>query len=312
MPTEPPKDESRARVKQAVEAELAAVKSPEQADAVLQQLKSIPPTQKAVEVSEAAAQAPESAAEAVEQAAATPGPKSEKTAAVLATAAAQGGAETPESGAVAVGAQEAVGSKTAQVTEDAKRGRKLLQEATLRDLNPIEAIDAQAFLVINNGLPRPEWAEKAANLISVAFHGGWIWGLAVFLDHGLSFGNRERRILRVLLPTLGALNWIVEHPIKTYFRRERPFIDVVRAMVIGKKPGSWSFPSGHTASSFAAAWILGAIWPKRASAFFSIASFVGFTRVYVGVHYPGDVLSGAVTGVVLGEVLRRLTRRLFL
>src|SRR4030095_15579774 len=95
--------------------------------------------------------------------------------------------------------------------------------------------------------------------------------------------------------------WLVEYPIKAYFRRRRPFIDVVRALVVGKRPGSWSFPSGHTASSFACAWVLSTYWPRRAPLFFTLASIVGLSRIYVGAHYPGDVLSGAIAGTAIAE-----------
>ncbi|MBV8715252.1 MAG: phosphatase PAP2 family protein, partial [Chloroflexi bacterium] len=52
------------------------------------------------------------------------------------------------------------------------------------------------------------------------------------------------------------------------------------------------------------------IWPRRAAAFFSIASAVGFSRVYVGAHYPGDVASGAILGVALSETVRQVLKRL--
>ena len=71
-----------------------------------------------------------------------------------------------------------------------------------------------------------------------------------------------------------------------------------------------SFPSGHTASSFASAWILASVWPRRAPVFFSLAGIVGFSRIYLGAHYPGDVASGAMAGTVLSEVTRRLIARL--
>jgi len=100
--------------------------------------------------------------------------------------------------------------------------------------------------------------------------------------------------------------WAVEFPIKRAVRRRRPFVDVVSAIVVGKKPGSWSHPSGHTTASFACARVLASVWPRGAPVFYALASVVGVSRVYVGDHYPGDVLSGATCGLVLAEVLYRL------
>jgi len=310
MPRDGAKDRSRARVKHAVEEKIAGVHSPEQAEEVLRDLKAIPPQRKAVEAAEAVEGEP--AAASVEHAGQVSAGRAEQAAAVLATSAAQAGTERPDAEAAAEGVQQALGTVPGEVPPEVEQGRELLREATLKELSAPESLDARVFLLINNGLPRPGWARKAADVVSVVANGGWIWSLAVLLDDGFRFGKRERRLLRVLLPTLGALNWVVEVPVKRYFRRQRPFIDVVRALVIGKKPGSWSFPSGHTASSFGAAWVLSTIWPRRAPAFFGLASFVGFTRVYVGVHYPGDVISGAVAGMFLGEIFRRLSKRLFL
>jgi len=119
------------------------------------------------------------------------------------------------------------------------------------------------------------------------------------------------RAVKRLLPSVAVATWLIEYPIKSVFRRRRPFVRVVQALVIGKKPSSWSFPSGHTASSFASAWILSSIWPRRAPVFFVLAGSVGFSRVYLGAHYPGDVAVGAILGTLLSETVRRIVQRLF-
>jgi len=74
-------------------------------------------------------------------------------------------------------------------------------------------------------------------------------------------------------------------------------------------PHGASFPSGHTAIAFACATVLSALAPRAAPAFFALALAIGYSRLYVGVHWPLDVLGGAVLGVVTGLLLLSAARR---
>ena len=74
--------------------------------------------------------------------------------------------------------------------------------------------------------------------------------------------------------------------------------------------GSFSFPSGHAAASFASASIIGHFSRRTAIPAFCIAVLVAFSRIYVGVHYPSDVLGGAVWGGVIGGVVILIYQRI--
>jgi undecaprenyl-diphosphatase len=74
-------------------------------------------------------------------------------------------------------------------------------------------------------------------------------------------------------------------------------------------PHSESFPSGHAATSFACATVLTALVPRAAPAFYVLALAIGYSRVYVGVHWPLDVVGGAVLGVATALLLLAVTRR---
>jgi len=65
---------------------------------------------------------------------------------------------------------------------------------------------------------------------------------------------------------------------------------------------SSSFPAGHAATALAGATLLSYLLPRAAPLFVLLAAAIGFSRVYVGVHYPGDVLGGALIGVLCGAV----------
>jgi undecaprenyl-diphosphatase len=65
---------------------------------------------------------------------------------------------------------------------------------------------------------------------------------------------------------------------------------------------SSSFPAGHAATAFAGATLLSYLVPRAAPLFVLLAAAIGYSRVYVGVHYPGDVVAGALLGLLCGLV----------
>jgi len=74
-------------------------------------------------------------------------------------------------------------------------------------------------------------------------------------------------------------------------------------------PHSDSFPSGHTATSFACATVLAVLVPRAAPAFYVLALAIGYSRIYIGVHWPLDVVGGAVVGVATALLLLAIARR---
>jgi undecaprenyl-diphosphatase len=99
---------------------------------------------------------------------------------------------------------------------------------------------------------------------------------------------------------------LVAYGLKLGIGRDRPpkLYPEPRALV--HVPHDASFPSGHAASSFACATMLAFYVPRAAPALFLLAAAIAWSRVYVGVHYPFDVLGGAVLGVLLAIALRWL------
>jgi undecaprenyl-diphosphatase len=87
--------------------------------------------------------------------------------------------------------------------------------------------------------------------------------------------------------------------IKAGVERPRPTATVPEADPLVGAVG-WSMPSGHAATTFAGAVALTYLWRRGAPFFFLLAAAIAFSRVYVGVHYPGDVLAGAGVGTVVG------------
>ena len=290
-----------AQLKQTLEDELRRVKTPQDAERIVTELERLSAGKTETSQGKAAERDPRTPAQEVEGAGDAASGRRREVAAVIAETAQQTASKTPEGEAAAQAAQEVL------APADAPWGAELLKDAVLKHLGPLQSVDAKVFLAINR-TPHPAWSDALAGQVTHWTTGGWIWCAPLLIARALGV-QKAGRALIVLFPCLAGSTWIVEFPIKAFFRRRRPFIDVVRALVVGKKPGSWSFPSGHTASSFAAAWTLSTIWPRRAPLFFALAASVGFSRIYVGAHYPGDVTSGAFAGMTIAELLRQALKR---
>lgn len=97
---------------------------------------------------------------------------------------------------------------------------------------------------------------------------------------------------------------------KNLFARTRPY-DVVEVELLVAKLHDFSFPSGHTLVSFEAATALWFYHRKWGIAAFVLAALIGLSRLYLFVHYPTDVLVGAVLGIGIGLAACVLTDRLW-
>ena len=303
--------EAEQRVERVLEEGLERIDTPQAAHAVVARVQrlSAGATEEergraAAEQTRAAPDQAKAAATTIERTAAATSPAApeQAVATVLETVAAQTVAPSPAAEPVVEAAQATLTPGT-RVSPRARRGRRLLKEAALKRMGPLNALDARIYLAINE-VPHPGALDSMAWALALVTTGGWIWVIGTLLAY-LVRAPRSWSAVKQLLPSVVIATWVIEYPIKAFFRRRRPFSQIVQALVIGKKPGSWSFPSGHTGASFASAWILSLVWPRLAPAFLGLAGTVGFSRIYVGAHYPGDVLSGAILGTLLSETVRR-------
>lgn len=124
-------------------------------------------------------------------------------------------------------------------------------------------------------------------------------------------GPRGRRAARAGLLAAFATSALVNAVVKPFGRRGRPDragarIPLARQV---RMPASHSFPSGHTAAAVAFAAGAGRELPAARLPLGALAAAVGYSRVHTGVHYPGDVLAGAVLGAGVAAVTARACRR---
>jgi membrane-associated phospholipid phosphatase len=160
-----------------------------------------------------------------------------------------------------------------------------------------QRLDVWVFLFFNLRGSRPVWLDRLMlgfTQIGSSF-ASLVTGLILFLA-----GNRLV-VYEIILGTLTL--WIMVELVKALVRRSRPVIRVTQTRIVGYRARGLSFPSGHTSQVFFMATLLAShfnasIW--IALLLYAIAFLVGITRMYVGAHYPRDVLAGAILGSAWG------------
>lgn len=121
-------------------------------------------------------------------------------------------------------------------------------------------------------------------------------------------GSTGRRAACSGLASLTVTAVVVNAGLKLIARRPRPNADAVPTTRQVPMPRSRSFPSGHSAAAFAFATGVGEVSPGAGIPLRALAMAVAYSRVHTGVHYPGDVIAGAMTGVTLAELTCRALR----
>jgi len=114
-------------------------------------------------------------------------------------------------------------------------------------------------------------------------------------------GNRPVRMAAILLiVTIIISDQLNSSVIKYWLLRQRPCRMLENVRLLVSCGSGYSFPSSHAVNNFAAALILSFFLPRAKWWFFGFAAIVAFSRVYVGVHYPSDVIGGGIIGLMCG------------
>lgn len=162
----------------------------------------------------------------------------------------------------------------------------------------LASLDQSVFFLINH-LPHPMIVTIFAQVLSGVGFAGIIW----FILGVLLFIREEKKdnkfVLQMVIMgvTTFTLNEVL---LKPFIARLRPTLEM-GAIIIGSNVGdSFSFPSGHAAIAFAATAVLSKKEPKLRWTFYVLAFLISLSRIYLGKHYPFDVLVGAVLGWGVG------------
>ena len=138
--------------------------------------------------------------------------------------------------------------------------------------------------------------------------GGFIWiVLALILLLRPSTRKYGLSMLLALLFSLLVNNLLL----KSVVARSRPFLQHPELTPLISPPGGYSFPSGHSSSSFAAAFSCFLHHKLLGGAFLLLAASIAFSRLYVCVHFPSDVICGSLLGILLGFAASKAGSALF-
>jgi undecaprenyl-diphosphatase len=145
-----------------------------------------------------------------------------------------------------------------------------------------------------------KYFDKFMPIITSLGNLGIIWVAIAII---LLFDKQDKTIGGVVILTLIIGSLIGEGMIKHIVRRIRPCNKQNNIALLISKPISYSFPSGHTLSSFAAAEVLSMYFTNYKMIFITIAFLIALSRIYLYVHYPTDVIAGILIGIFCSKFI---------
>jgi membrane-associated phospholipid phosphatase len=165
-------------------------------------------------------------------------------------------------------------------------------------LDEAERVDLAVYAAIA-GTPTPQLDSAMRRLSHAADYSRLSIASGTLL--ALAGGPRGRRAALTGLASVAATSALVK-PLGRRPRPDRELQEVPAARQV-RMPASRSFPSGHTAAATAFAGGVGSVLPLAAAPLHVLAALVAYSRVHTGVHYPGDVLAGALLGTTIADIV---------
>ena len=159
----------------------------------------------------------------------------------------------------------------------------------------ITQLDGAVLLWIQEYIRR-DFLNPIITIITSLADSGWFW---ILLSAALLFFKKYRKIGLTALIALIIGFLITNLWLKNMVMRIRPYEVIEGLTLIGSKARDFSFPSGHSTASIAASAVFLVCMPKKFGIpTFILGIFICFTRLYIGIHYPTDVLAGILIGFV--------------
>ena len=162
-------------------------------------------------------------------------------------------------------------------------------------LQSVQNLDGEILLQIQQHL-RTDMLTPLMKFVTFLGNGGWFWILCAVVLLAIP-KTRKTGYAAVLSLIFGVI--VTNLLLKNIVARPRPFAEIEALIPLIAKPTDFSFPSGHTTASFAVALVMLRTLPKKIGIpAVVLAALVAFSRLYLGVHYPTDVLAGFVVALM--------------
>lgn len=172
-----------------------------------------------------------------------------------------------------------------------------------REMNLIQNFDNSILQFIQSNI-RNDMLDSIMPIITSLGNAGFIW---ILICAALLFCTRYRKYGYIMLIALILCILVGNLGIKLLVARTRPFDanPLIGGLLI-KAPGDYSFPSGHTMVSFSSSVVLYYMNKKAGISAFILSAVIGFSRLYLYVHYPSDVFAGMVIGMLLAYISMKI------
>lgn len=178
----------------------------------------------------------------------------------------------------------------------------------------LRGLDERVFVLLNSTFSHPWLDAFFPRMTDLHKHPAFFLVLLPLFGFALwrRYAGRGLWLMLAFVISCGLTDVITAKGLKNVIERPRP-PDTAGLTVVQRCPaGGHSFPSSHATNMFSAATFLSSFMPGWGSVLYPLAALTGYSRVYCGVHFPGDVLAGALWGIFLGFLFSRVARRVIL